>query len=481
MKNWQFNNHWHDELKGTYTRVNPDPIKHPVLVAYSQSTGELLDLSESPGSEELCQFFSGQRPLPGSQPLAQIYAGHQFGQYVPQLGDGRALLLGQLQTKSNQSWDLHLKGAGQTPYSRQGDGRAVLRSSIREFLASEAMHALDIPTSRALCVIGSDTPVVREQMESAATLLRVAKSHLRFGHFEYFFYQNRHDKLKELADYAISHHFQDCIQHEQPYQALLQAVVVRTARLIAKWQAVGFTHGVMNTDNMSLLGLTLDYGPFGFMDAYQTNHIPNHSDYSGRYAYIQQPGIGYWNLQCLAHAFSPLVPVEQARQALDYYQVTLLGHYSELMAAKFGLDEVRDGDGPLLNEFMQLLEKGGQDHTRSFRALTWQDVNSTTSDLENDFVDRDGFREWWLRYRTRRLKQGEVERWQQRMLKANPHYILRNHLAQIAIERAEKGDFSELARLQCVLQNPYDEEPKYDAYADLPPPWSQELEISCSS
>lgn len=481
MQNWQFNNTWHDELVGTYTRVEPNPIQNPVLLAYSKATGELLDLPQQPSSAELCRYFSGQAELPGSQPLAQVYSGHQFGQYVPRLGDGRGLLLGQVEAQSGQRWDLHLKGAGQTPYSRQGDGRAVLRSSIREFLASEALHALNIPTSRALCVIGSDTPVVREQMESAAMLLRVAESHLRFGHFEYFYYQKRHDHLKTLADYAISNHFPEAGESNAPYQALLQQVVVRTARLIAKWQSVGFTHGVMNTDNMSLLGLTFDYGPYGFMDAYQANHIPNHSDYGGRYAYAQQPGIGFWNLQCLAHALSPLVSAEQAKAALEHYEVTLLGHFSQLMAAKFGLDEIRDGDGPMLNEFIQLLEKGSQDHTRTFRALCWQDVRQEKCELENEFVDLSGFRDWWQRYRARRLAQGELEHWQQQMLATNPKYILRTHLAQLAIEQAQKGDVSELERLQQVLTKPYDEQPEFETYADLPPEWSKELEISCSS
>ena len=481
MKHWLFQNHWQDELPGTYTRVSPDPIKNPKLVAYSPAVGQLLGLAEQPDDAELCRYFSGQAELPGSQSLAQVYAGHQFGHYVPRLGDGRGLLLGQLKADDQQSWDLHLKGAGQTPYSRQGDGRAVLRSSIREFLASEALHALGIATSRALCVIGSDTPVIREQMESAATLLRVAESHLRFGHFEYFFYQNQHDQVKELADYAIRHYFLACAQFENPYQALLQAVVERTARMIAKWQAVGFTHGVMNTDNMSLLGLTFDYAPYGFMDDYLANYIPNHSDYAGRYAYAQQPGIGYWNLQCLAHAFSPLINAEQAEQALGFYQITLLGHYSELMAAKFGLDEVRDGDGPLLNEFMQLLERGGQDLTRSFRALCWQDIKHERSELENDFSDLQGFRAWWQRYRVRRLQQGEPEYWQQQMLSNNPKYILRNHLAQVAIEQAQQGNSDELARLQQVLQQPFAEQCEFERYADLPPAWSKTLAISCSS
>lgn len=481
MQHWQFQNHWYQELPETYSLVSPDPILNPTLIAYSQTTGELLDLASTPSEEELCRAFSGQVPLKGSQPLAQVYAGHQFGHYVPQLGDGRGLLLGQVLSRAGRNWELHLKGAGQTPYSRQGDGRAVLRSSIREFLASEALHALDIPTTRALCVVGSDTPVVRERVESAATLLRVSESHLRFGHFEYFFYQNRHGQLKLLADYALEHHFTECQKAQTPYAALFQEVVKRTARLIAKWQAVGFTHGVMNTDNMSLLGLTIDFGPYGFMDAYSPGHIPNHSDYEGRYAHGRQPSIGYWNLQCLAHALSPLVSSEQSQQALASYQGYLLGHYAKLMASKFGLDEVKEQDGPMLNEFMELLEAEQADLTRTFRALSEQSVEGANCALENEFADRERFRRWWSRYRQRRLSQGELESWQQSMLQVNPKYILRNHLAQIAIEQAEQGCTEEIKRLQQVLLKPYDEQHDNETYADLPPEWSKGLEISCSS
>ncbi|MCM2678278.1 protein adenylyltransferase SelO [Echinimonas agarilytica] len=481
MQDWQFNNHWHDELPETYSEVMAMPIMRPKLVAYAEQVGSLLDLKQQPAESELCRYFSGASVLQGSAPLAQVYSGHQFGHYVPQLGDGRGLLLGQITNAQQQSWDLHLKGAGLTPYSRSGDGRAVLRSSIREFLASEAMHALGIPTSRALCVLDSETPVQREEMETAATVLRVSESHLRFGHFEYFFHTNRHGILKELADYALRHHFQSCLTAANPYLAMFEQVVIRTATLIAKWQSVGFTHGVMNTDNMSLLGLTFDYGPYGFMDKYEANHIPNHSDHSGRYSYVQQPGIGHWNLQCLAHALSPLVGKEDTDKALGLYELNLMREYSRLMAAKFGLDGIRDGDGPMMTEFFELIQRGRHDHTLSFRLLSEQDVRESRCALENEFIDLEGFRQWWGRYRKRRGEQDDATHGQSLMLASNPKYILRNHLAHTAIEKAKTGDYTEVQQLHSLLTKPFAEQPDMGHYAQLPPKWSDDLEVSCSS
>ncbi|WP_318837918.1 protein adenylyltransferase SelO [Neiella holothuriorum] len=481
MENWQFDNRWYRQLKGSYSEVAPSAVDNPRLVAYSSATATLLDLPKQADEDALCRYFSGQQALPGAQPLAQVYAGHQFGQYVPQLGDGRGLLLGQICTQQAQLWDLHLKGAGQTPYSRFGDGRAVLRSSIREFLASEALQALGIPTTRALCVIGSDTPVRRETMESAATLLRVAESHLRFGHFEYFFHRNEHEKLKALADYALEHHFAECTDSEAPYLDMFIQVVERTAQLIAQWQAVGFTHGVMNTDNMSLLGLTIDYGPYGFMDGYNAGYVPNHSDHGGRYSYAQQPSIGYWNLQCLALALSPLLTKAQSEQALARYEPALLGRYSQLMAAKFGLAEIQQNDGEMLNGLFTLMQAEGQDFTRTLRQLSQQRVDDARTPMEDDWVDRDGFRAWWQAYRQRRLAQGDSDHWQQHMLMTNPNYVLRNYLAQQVIEQAEQGDYSGIAQLQKVLHQPFAELAEFEQYAALPPDWSKQLEISCSS
>ena len=307
-----FNNRLAQLSADFYTLVQTQPLSDPYLISYSPAAAAVLDLDPAVFQDpHTTQVFAGNTCLPGMQPLAMLYAGHQFGHYVPQLGDGRAMLLGEVQSAHNQHWEWHLKGAGTTPYSRHADGRAVLRSSIREYLASEAMAGLGIPTTRALCLVGSDSPVYREQPETAATVLRMAPSFVRFGSFEVFFYRQQFHHLKTLADYVIQHDFLSLAAAPQPYLALLHEVIQRTADLFAAWQLVGFAHGVLNTDNMSILGLTLDYGPFGFLDNYDPNFICNHSDQEGRYAFAAQPSIGLWNLRCLAQALLPLLDADQ--------------------------------------------------------------------------------------------------------------------------------------------------------------------------
>ncbi len=286
-----------------HTRLLPTPLPAPYWVGHSAAVANTLGLTPDwTSNEEWLAALSGNRVLAGSDPLATVYSGHQFGVWAGQLGDGRALLLGE----TEGGLEIQLKGAGRTPYSRMGDGRAVLRSSIREFLCSEAMHGLGIATTRALCVTGSDAPVRREEIETAAVVTRVAPSFIRFGHFEHFAANDRMDELRHLADFVIDSFYPACRHTEKfagnPYAALLEAVSERTAALLAQWQAVGFCHGVMNTDNMSILGLTLDYGPFQFLDGYDPAHICNHSDTQGRYAYARQPNIAYWNLFCLGQA-----------------------------------------------------------------------------------------------------------------------------------------------------------------------------------
>ncbi|MCU0950404.1 MAG: YdiU family protein, partial [Burkholderiaceae bacterium] len=292
-----------------YTRLAPTPLAKPYAVAYSAAAGELIGLSAAQSSEHgFIEVAAGNRVPAGADPLAAVYSGHQFGVYVPQLGDGRAILLGGIDGPEG-TWELQWKGAGKTPYSRMGDGRAVLRSSIREFLCSEAMHGLGIPTTRALSIAGSDHPVFRETTETAAVVIRMAPSFVRFGSFEFLYWRNLHDELRVLADYVIDSFYPGCSaagDGPKPYLALLESVSRRTARLMAQWQGVGFCHGVMNTDNMSILGLTIDYGPFGFLDGFDANHICNHSDEQGRYAYAQQPGVAHWNLYCLGQALVPL-------------------------------------------------------------------------------------------------------------------------------------------------------------------------------
>lgn len=320
----QFNNTWHNELPGFYTALPPVPLKNPRLLYHSVGLAEELYLEESLFREPHCAIWSGETLLSGMQPLAQAYSGHQFGVWAGQLGDGRGLLLGEQQLPDGRKVDWHLKGAGPTPYSRMGDGRAVLRSTVREFLACEAMHALGIPTSRALTIVTSDEPIRRETTEKGAMLLRVAESHVRFGHFEHYFYARQPEKVRELAEYVIRHHWSHLQQNPQRYLLWFSDVVRRTARLIAYWQSIGFAHGVMNTDNMSILGLTLDYGPYGFLDNYQPDFICNHSDYQGRHSFANQPAVGLWNLNCLAHALSGLLDSRELSQALAEYEVELM-------------------------------------------------------------------------------------------------------------------------------------------------------------
>ena len=463
-----------------FTHVAPQAIYAPHVVHFNPQVAQLLDL-ETPNNSDLATYFSGAMPLPNSQPLAMTYSGHQFGQYNPQLGDGRGLLLGEVVNSKGERWDIHLKGAGKTPYSRFGDGRAVLRSSIREYLGSEALHGLGIPSTRALCIIGSKEPVQRETTETAATLVRVADSHIRFGHFEWIF-NNQPKLLKSFSDYVIQRYYSSCEHSPKPYANLLQQIVTRTATLMAQWQLVGFAHGVMNTDNFSITGCTFDYGPYGFLDAYQPSFICNHSDNTGRYAWNQQPSIGLWNLNALAYALSPLIDKEDIMAALQSYEATLLDTYYKGIKAKLGLIENNEQDNALAFDLLDILMKNNMDYTRTFRALSHINQEDIQCSLRDDCLDRAKFDDWFKRY-TQRLAQEKTTNLQrqQQMQATNPKYILRNYLAQIAIEKAEKGDFSEIDTLLMLVQNPYDEHPNYEHYANIPPDWGQHLEISCSS
>lgn len=441
--------------------------------------------------EHFRQVFSGERLAPGSQSIATVYSGHQFGVWAGQLGDGRALLLGDLslnQTDSThyQRDEIQLKGAGETPFSRMGDGRAVLRSSIREYLCSEAMAALGIPSSRALCLIGSEQYAMRERPEKTAIVTRTAPSFIRFGSFEHWYYRGEHEQLKQLADFCLEHYFPSAREESNPYQSMLKEIVKLTAEMIAHWQAVGFMHGVMNTDNMSILGLTLDYGPFGFMDGYQPQQICNHSDTQGRYAFHMQPRIGQWNCHALAQAMLPLIgDVDATQEALSLYVPSFEQKHAQLMSAKFGFKEARDDDENLMSDFLDLMATGGIDYTNSFRALSNYSTKSSSScneQLRNLFIDRGGLDHWLLRYSERlQSEQSNEEERHIAMKNSNPKFVLRNYLAQQAIEAAENKDFSELQRLCEVLLNPYAEQVEFEHYAVIPPDWAQTISVSCSS
>ncbi|MBZ0105403.1 MAG: YdiU family protein [Sulfuricella denitrificans] len=469
-----------------HSRLRPTPLPAPYLVSFNADAAKLIDLDQGEaGRPDFAGHFIGNRLLPGSDPLAMLYAGHQFGHYVPQLGDGRAILLGEVKNRAGEGWEIQLKGAGTTPYSRSGDGRAVLRSSIREYLCSEAMHGLGIPTTRALCIVGSDQEVYRESIESAAVVTRMAPSHVRFGSFEVFYYREQKEPIAQLADYVIGRHFAHLAEAPDKYAQFLNEVVLRTARLMAQWQAVGFSHGVMNTDNMSILGLTFDYGPFGFMDSYDPAYVCNHSDHEGRYAYDQQPHIGLWNLACLAQALTPIIPVEEANAALETYESIFASHYLGLMRKKLGLETVQRDDVELISGLLDAMHASHVDYTRLFRSLgRFNSVpGETNAALRDQFIDRAAFDAWAVAYRSRlQAEQSEDAGRRQRMDAVNPKYILRNYLAQIAIRKAEQSrDFSEVDRLLELLRRPFDEQPEMESYAALPPDWAQHIEVSCSS
>jgi uncharacterized protein YdiU (UPF0061 family) len=469
-----------------YSRLCPTPLPAPYLVSFNADAAALIDLDPAEAVRpDFAEYFSGNRMLPGSDPLAMLYAGHQFGHYVPQLGDGRAILLGEIRNRAGEHWDVQLKGAGTTPFSRDGDGRAVLRSSIREYLCSEAMHGLGIPTTRALCLVGSDEEVHREALETAAVVTRLAPSHLRFGSFEVFYYNDQHDSLALLADYVIARHFPRLVETSDKYVRFLNEVVTRTAQLMAQWQAVGFSHGVMNTDNMSILGLTFDYGPFGFMETYDPAYVCNHSDHHGRYAYKQQPQIGHWNLSCLAQALLPIMPVEAAKAALDRFIPAYTEHYEELMRRKLGLTRASPEDTALINRLLEMMHASQVDYTNPFRSLSrFQSAPGAKNSLLRDqFTDRAAFDAWAESYRARlKIEPGADEERQVRMDRVNPKYILRNYLAQDAIRQAgEDRDFSEVNRLLSLLQHPFDEQPEMERYAAPAPDWARHIEVSCSS
>ena len=465
------------------TQVMPEPIAEPRLVIASPAAMALLDLDPSEAdSPVFAQLFAGHKLWSTAEPRAMVYSGHQFGQYNPRLGDGRGLLLGEVVNQRGEYWDLHLKGAGETPYSRMGDGRAVLRSSIREFLASEYLHALGIPTSRALCVTGSSTPVWRERQETAAMLLRLAPSHVRFGHFEYFYYTQQHERLRELGEHVLACHFPACRDEAQPYAAFFRQVVERNAELIAHWQAYGFCHGVMNSDNMSILGITFDFGPYAFLDDFDAQHICNHSDDSGRYRFSNQVPIAHWNLGALAQALTPLVPVETLRETLALFLPLYQAHYLDLMRRRLGLTQAGERDEALVERLLQLMQGSAIDYSRFFRRLGETAADDAVRALREDFIDLAGFDAWATGYCARVSAEGgsQAER-QARMHAVNPKYLLRNYLAQETISAAEQGDYGPVRELHAVLSRPFDEQPGFERYAQRPPEWGKHLEISCSS
>ena len=501
-----------------YTRVDPTPVAAPRLLGWADAMGERLGIARPvPGSGDTLQVLAGNRVLPGMQPYAARYGGHQFGHWAGQLGDGRAITLAEIVRPAGERYDLQLKGAGRTPYSRTADGRAVLRSSVREFMCSEAMHYLGVSTTRALSLVATGEPVVRDMFydghprdEPGAIVCRVAPSFVRFGNFEILAASGEHEPLRQLADYVIRHHYPE-LGPPAPavYARWFEEICQRTARLAVDWMRVGFVHGVLNTDNMSILGLTIDYGPYGWLEGFDPRWTPNTTDAEGRrYCYGNQPQIAHWNLVRLANALYPLVndkaPLEQG---LARFVETYEKDAGKMMAGKLGLAALdQEGDDQLLADLFALLQQVETDMTLFFRLLANVPVQESGSGdpgpddrvlvepLRQAFYTDDAFAPdhlarlaAWLRRLGARVRQdglAPVER-VDRMNRVNPKYVLRNYLAQLSIDALESGDPSIMGRVMKVLERPYDEQPAHEELAARRPDWARNRPgcsaLSCSS
>ena len=485
-------NHPRQVQDACYTRVDPAPVSTPRLLAWSDATGELLGIKRPATADRLAaEVLGGNRVLPGMQPYAARYGGHQFGQWAGQLGDGRAITLGEVIVPGGMRQELQLKGAGRTPYSRTADGRAVLRSSLREFMCSEAMHHLGVPTTRALSLVGTGEAVVRDMFydgnarpEQGAIVCRVAPSFLRLGNFEILAAQGEHATLRRLADFVCTNYFSN-----ESIQETFQEICRRTGELMADWMRLGFVHGVMNTDNLSILGLTIDYGPYGWLEGYDLEWTPNTTDAQGRrYCYGNQPHVAQWNLARLAEALLPLVPAkEQLEAGLALYAETFSVAWQRALARKLGVAALdQPGDDELVSELFQLLAERETDFTIFFRNLATPTVDSLLPAYYAEDVPRARLEAWLQRYVTRlqQEKKPEIER-QIQMRAANPKYIFRNYLGQQAIDALEQGDASVLERLMVVLAKPYDEQPAHQDLAGRRPEWARHKAgcsaLSCSS
>jgi len=475
-----FNNTYRRLPEEFYHIVNPKPFENPFLICLNPEMASEIELDpDAMDSQELLEYLSGKKLIPGSEPIALYYTGHQFGVYNPHIGDGRAILLGEVVNFRGEKWDLHLKGAGTTKFSRGFDGRAVLRSTIREYLCSEAMYYLGIPTTRALSIVGSDEKVERETTEMGAMLIRTARSHVRFGSFEGFFFRGMEEQIKLLADYVIEHYYPDLFNSPKRYSEMANETAKKTGSLIAKWQAYGFTHGVMNTDNMSLLGDTIDYGPFAFMETYKSDFTPNHSDHFGRYSYKSQPSIAYWNLNKFLQTLSSLLTTEEMQEALGEYREAYAETYLGLMAKKFGFKSFIDGDKKFFDDTLELLEQNEIDFPIFFRELSGVTLDAIVEGTEVSKIGKTWFDKYF-----KRLKK---ENWDfylriKTMDTINPKYVLRTYIAeQVIREAVENQNYSEIEKVRKILMRPFDDQPEYEKYAKQPPEWAKEIPLSCSS
>jgi uncharacterized protein YdiU (UPF0061 family) len=471
---------------GFFQRLNPTPVSQPRLLAFNAELAEELGLQTAGMSpQDLANVFSGNVIPEGAEPLASVYAGHQFGNFVPQLGDGRAILLGEVRDRVGRLRDLQLKGSGPTPYSRRGDGRAALGPVLREYLISEAMYALEIPSTRALASVLTGDEVLREGYRPGAVMTRVAASHVRVGSFQYFAAREDWAAIKALVDYVIDRHYPEAREAESPALALLQGVIERQSKLIARWMMVGFVHGVMNTDNMTLSGETIDFGPCAFMDAYDPRTVFSSIDQFGRYAYGRQPGIAQWNLARLAEALVPLIDPDEAKAvelasaaisdfAPIYHEAWLAG-----MRAKLGLVEEDEGDRALIGDLLDSLERTGTDFTLTFRRLSETQVEGFLALVKQDEL----LAEWLIRYQTRcvREKTSPDDR-AKAMRRVNPIYIPRNHQVEAVLAAAvDEGDLGPFNRLHATLASPFVEVTGFQAYAEPAGPSERVFQTFCGT
>ncbi|MFC9539435.1 YdiU family protein [Lysinibacillus sp. NPDC056959] len=480
---WNFNNSFTRLPSIYYTTINLNPVRSPKLILLNESVANSLGLnSNALKSEEAVAIFAGNNNPNGGMPIAQAYAGHQFGHFN-MLGDGRALLLGEQLTPAHERFDIALKGSGRTPYSRGGDGRAALGPMLREYIMSEAMYALGIPTTRSLAIVTTGETILRETELPGAVLTRIASSHLRVGTFQYGANFGTEEELKELADYALERHFPNADKAQNRYLTLLQEVIKKQASLIAKWQLVGFIHGVMNTDNMAISGETIDYGPCAFMDTYDPATVFSSIDRQGRYAYGNQPNIGGWNLTRFAESLIPLIheneeeAIHIAQEALKQYPQLYYANWVTGMRAKLGMFNEEDQDVALIEELLKLMQQHQADYTNTFIALTFEKFT------ESALFSTEEFKEWHKNWLARQERQQETKDMSQQLMREhNPAVIPRNHRVEEALEAAvEREDYSVMEQLLEALAQPFAHTKEQQEYATLPTPSSQPYRTFCGT
>ncbi|MGG7324810.1 protein adenylyltransferase SelO [Clostridium baratii] len=479
---FNFENTYVDLPEMFFTKKGPSHVKAPSLVKLNSSLAKELGLNiDALQSNEGVEILSGNKIPEGSIPLAQAYAGHQFGHFTL-LGDGRALLLGEHINPKGERIDIQLKGSGRTPYSRGGDGKAALGPMLREYIISEAMHALNIPTTRSLAVTKTGEAVIRETYLKGAVLTRIASSHIRVGTFQYARNWGTVEEIKKLADYTLKRHFKEIENEENPYISLLKEVIKRQAELIAKWQLVGFIHGVMNTDNMTISGETIDYGPCAFMDTYDPETVFSSIDIYGRYAYKNQPNMALWNLARFAETLLPLLSTDQdeainlAEDALSEFSEIFKNNWISGMRAKLGIFNEETEDKELITNLLNIMQKYKADYTNTFRALTIDDLNGS------EIFNSEEFKEWYKMWQERLSRQDESKDLSKKLMKSsNPAVIPRNHRVEEALEAAEKGDYSVMDKLLDVLINPFEYSKDQEEYAKLPKPSSCKYKTYCGT